>query len=423
MPWSRRAVLTAATGAVTAAAGCGERAPQSTPTGDPTTPPSSATYAYTHQQPGGNRVLRGRGDVVGATPVEIPVEGTPAWLLGFARDRATYWTVVTEEGSAVTHGIRSGEPERVADHGTVSRPPLGYVAGDTPEVVTPSRDAATHTHPVFTAEGSVYVAADGDIVVRRGETTTRAAAAAPSDARPVALGDGRYVVYGEGTDRYRHGALGDTVEGSSLVVADVPAARVDVSVTLDPPAVFEGLFPLVADLDGDGDAEVVTTVATPDDGARIRVYTPDGTELATGPVYGPGWRHQLCAAPFGPDGATELAVVRKPHVDRTLEYYRLTDDGLEIRTTQDGYATHTYGSRNLDQALGADVDDDGRPELLVPTTARTELATVRRVAGGTESGASLSLDARLTTNVVGVAAEDRVAVGAGTADGVRVWEG
>jgi len=261
------------------------------------------------------------------------------------------------------------------------------------------------------------------VVVRRGETTTRTAVAAPSDARPVALGDGRYVLYGDRTDRYRHGALGDTVEGSSLVVVDVPAGRVDVPVALDPPAVFEGLFPLVADLDGSGGPAVVTTVATPDDGARIRVYALDGTELATGPVYGPGWRHQLCVAPFGPEGATELAVVRKPHVDRTLEYYRLTDGGLAIRATRSGYATHTYGSRNLDQALAADLDADGRTELLVPTTDRATLAAVRRVPGGAETVGSLSLDARLTTNVVGVEADGRIAVGAGTDDGLRVWGG
>jgi hypothetical protein len=416
-------LLQAAAGASALTVGCGGRTASPTPSGDPTTPPSGATYAYTHQQPGGNRLLAGRGDVVGAAPVEVPVEGTPAWLLAYARESDTYWTVVTERGVATTHRVRGDEAERVANHGTVAQPPVGYLADDTPAVVTPPGDAAAHTHPRFTDEGVVYVAADGDIVFRQGETTTRTDVAAPGDARPVALGDGRSVLYGAATDRYRHGALGDTVEGSSLVVVDPSAARVDVAVTLDSPAVFEGLFPLVADLDGDGEREVVTTVATPEDGARIRVYTPDGAELATGPVYGPGWRHQLCAAPFAPDGATELAVVRKPHVDRTLEYYRLTDGRLEIRATREGYASHTYGSRNVDQALGGDFDDDGRTELLVPTTDRTGLAVVRRVDGGTEAVGSLALGARLTTNLVGVGVGDGVAIGAGTAAGVRVWEG
>lgn len=140
-------------------------------------------------------------------------------------------------------------------------------------------------------------------------------------------------------------------------------------------------------------------------------------------MYGPGWRHRLCAAPLAPDATTELAVVRKPYVARTLEYYRSTDDGLEIRATRTGYATHTYGSRNLDQAVAADVDADGQTELLVPTTARTSLTAVRRVAGGTEPAGSLSLNAPLTTNVVGVEVDGRIAAGAGTPDGVRIWAG
>ncbi|MBB6646898.1 hypothetical protein [Halobellus ruber] len=423
MSWSRRTLLKAVAGASALTAGCGGRTANPTPSGDPTTPPSGATYAYTHQRPDGNRLLAGRGDVVGATPVEVPLEGTPAWLLAFAHESDTYWTVVTERGAATTHRVRGGETRRVGNHGTVAQPPVGYLADDTPAVVTPPQDAAAHTHPHVADQGLVYVAADGDVVLRQGETTTRADMAAPGDARPVALGDGRYVLYGAATDRYRHGALGDAVEGSSLVVVDPSAARVDVAVTLDSPAVFEGLFPLVADVDGDGKREVVTTVATPDDGARIRVYTPDGAELATGPVYGPGWRHQLCAAPFAPDGATELAVVRKPHVDRTLEYYRLTDGRLEIRATREGYASHTYGSRNVDQALGGDLDDDGRTELLVPTADRTSLAVVRRIPGGTAQAGSLPLGARLATNLVGVGVGNGIAVGAGTAEGVRVWTG
>jgi len=426
MRLSRRALL-AAGAAVPVTAGCVGR-PSPTASRTPTEPPADATYAYTHQRPGGNRTVSGGGPVVDATPVEIRVAmaGTPAWLLGFGRERATEWTVATDRGVAATYRVRaeSGVAERVADHGSVTLPPLGYRAGGTPAVVAPPPDAAAHTHPVLAGDAAVYVADGGDVVIRgpkTGAETARAAVGAPPDARPIALGDGRYVVYGGRTDRYRHRALGDAVEGSSLVVVDPSSERISVVATLDAPAVFEGLYPLVADLDGDGDREIVTTVATAADGARIRIYAPDGTDLATGPVYGPGWRHQLCAAPFAPDGATELAAVRKPHVDRTLEYYRLDGGDLTIRATREGHATHTFGSRNVDGALGGDVDGDGRPELLVPTTDRTVLSAVRRVAGGTELVGSLRLGARLTTNVVGVRTSGQVAVGAGTADGVRVW--
>ena len=64
-----------------------------------------------------------------------------------------------------------------------------------------------------------------------------------------------------------------------------------------------------------------------------------------------------------------------------------------------------------------------RPDGTTGADDRTSLAAVRRVAGGTEVVGSLLLEAPLTTNVVGVGVDGRVAVGAGTADGVRVWEG
>lgn len=95
MTTSRRALLLAAAGVSATAPGCvGRTTPAASATGTSTDPPPDATYAYTHQQPGGNRVLAGGGDIVGATPVR----GTPTWLLAFARGGETYWTVVTDEG-------------------------------------------------------------------------------------------------------------------------------------------------------------------------------------------------------------------------------------------------------------------------------------------------------------------------------------
>jgi hypothetical protein len=425
MPLSRRTLLVAA-GVATGLAGCGGRpspaTSEPTPAGRPPLPPATATYAFTHLQASGNRVVGGSGSVTDADPVALSVDSRPAWLLAFG-DTDSHWTVVTARGTATTYRVHDGTGTRVADHGRVSVPPLGYRATRIGLVTAPA-DCAAHTHPVVIDGGLLYVAADGDVVIWRGENRTRLDVRAPSDARPVRVSEGRYALYGGRTDRYRHGALGDRIEGSELVVVDTVAESVAARVVLDAPTVFEGLSPLVADVDGDGNDEVVTTVADSTDGARIRIYDTDGTALATGPVYGSGWRHQLCAAPFGPDGGAELAVVRKPHVDRTLEFYRLDGGELAVTATHDGYASHTYGSRTLDGGLAADLNGDGRPELLVPTTSRRTLAAVRRIDGGTERVWSASLGGSLVTNVTGVALDGgRVAVGAGTADGVRVWQG
>jgi hypothetical protein len=419
----RRGVLAGVGSAVAALAGCAGTRDRTGSTGTPTVPPSGATHAYTHVRATGNRVVAGAGEVDGARPVDIEVEGEPRWVLAFG-GASSYWTVVTADGTATTHRVGGGSETTVEDHGRVSSPPLASLDDDGVSLVGAPADGAAHTHPVAADRALVYATANGDVVVRRAESETRLDVGAPPDVRLVRVDDRRYALYGGRTDRYRHGALGDTTEGGSLVVVDVVDEAVDVEVTLAPPAVFEGLSPLVADVDGDGDPELVTTVADSAAGARIRAYSPDGTELATGPVYGSGWRHQLCVAPFGPAGAPELAVVRKPHVERTAEFYRLADGDLAVVATDPGYASHTYGSRNVDGGLAADLDDDGRVELLVPTTDRRTLAAVRRVEGGARTAWSLPLGGPLVTNVTGAPLDDgRLAVGAGTTDGVRVWQG
>ena len=177
-------------------------------------------------------------------------------------------------------------------------------------------------------------------------------------------------------------------------------------------------------VDGDGEPEVVVTVADADDGARIAVHDATGSHLATGPVYGSGWRHQLCVAPFPPDGRPELAVTRKPHVDRVVEFYRFADGALTVEAEVPDVSTHTYGSYNVDGGLAADLDADGRPELLVPNARRDELLAIRRTAGGAAVAWRRALGGTLRTNLAGVALPDGgVAVGAGTAAGVRVWQG
>ncbi|MFC7771939.1 hypothetical protein ACFQS5_24960 [Salinirubellus sp. GCM10025899] len=205
-------------------------------------------------------------------------------------------------------------------------------------------------------------------------------------------------------------------------MVDPTGPEVVARTVLDAPLVFEGLQPLVADLDGDGEPEIVTTIADSENGARIAIYSPAGERIATGPVYGPGWRHQLTVAPFGPDGTTELAAVLKPHVTHTLEYYRLEDGDLNVRATVDGVSSHTYGSRNLDGGVAADLDDDGTVELLVPTTDRRRLVAVVRTSSDAQIQWEWELDDQLTSNLTGVGLDDSgVAVGAATAEDVFVW--
>lgn len=86
-------------------------------------------------------------------------------------------------------------------------------------------------------------------------------------------------------------------------------------------------------------------------------------------------------------------------------------------------ASHTYGSRVVDGAPAAALDADGATELLAPTAARDALAAVRRTGEGAAVVWRKPLDGPLRSNVPGVTLPGGVAVGAGTDDGVVVWEG
>lgn len=427
----RRTLLTASMGTLLWLAGCGGRGSESTPTVEsnptPATDIPSGPYWYTHPQPTGNRFIAGAADLRTTEPVQFAVDGRPVWLVAHPAPRGSYWTVVTAEGTATRWQVSGGEVSNKTrlQQQVSGRPPVVADGETEPELLDhPSIMSQNAGQMVASGEGTsrrLFVAANGDLVVD-GEGRSRLPIDAPPDVRPSALGDGTYVVYGDVTDRYGHGALGDTLEPSSLVVVDPMGPEVVARTVLDAPLVFEGLQPLVADLDGDGEPEIITTIADSENGARIAIFSPAGERTATGPVFGPGWRHQLAVAPFGPDGSVELVAVLKPHVTHTLEYYRLEDGDLSVRATVDGVSSHTYGSRNLDGAVAADLDTDGTVELLVPTTDRRRLVAVSRTSTDAQIQWEWEVDATLTSNLTGVGLDDGgVAVGAATADDVFVW--
>jgi hypothetical protein len=345
------------------------------------------------------------------------------WLVALPADRGSYWTAVSPLGSATTYHVVDGAAEVVAEHQSLPAgvPPLVRRRTDGVGIVRPPSDAAPRTHPVVTDAGLLSIAANGDLVLDGDAGRERWAVDALPDGRIVHVDGNRYALLGDTTTRYDHAALGDEREGGSLVVFDAAVPEVVAQTQVGPPAVIEGLSPLAADLDADGETELVATVADATDGARIAVFDGSGSELARGPIYGPGWRHQLAVADFG--AGTELAVTRKPHVDYTVEFYRFDGDSLAVAAEYPNVSTHSYGSYNTDVAIAGDFDDDGTVELVVPHTDRTSLLAVERTAEGARTDWQWYLDSSITSNLTGTRlADGGVAVGVGTGDGLRVWQ-
>jgi hypothetical protein len=407
-------------------AGCGARPPldEGTATGTATAtrdraragvgPSDVSAYGFVHVRADGNRLVPGRAAVPEADPVDVSLPAPADWLVAAPVDGgdATVWAATLADGRRRAYRLADGRAERLSVAGDATGAPLLAVTPDGPRLlggVTPLAPPA----PVPT--GLAAVRRDGRLsLVGRGLDL-----AAPPDARVVA-GDGRLFVLADATEAYGHGALGDEVEAETVAVVD-PASGV-VRRLSPPTGVIEGLAPILADVDGDGDREVVVTASDEAGGARLVALRPGGGVAATGPPVGTGfrWRHQIAVAPFGPGGETEAVAVRTPHLGGTAEFYRADGDRLRIVARRaGGYASHRLGSRNLGMAVAGDLDGDGRVELLVPGPDG-RLVALRRVPGGVEPVWSVPA-AGLRTNLAAARGPGGTVLGAGLGERLRLW--
>lgn len=181
------------------------------------------------------------------------------------------------------------------------------------------------------------------------------------------------------TTRYAHGVLGDAIEAGGLEARDAAGRRH--ILMLPDTAVFEDITPRLADLDGDGAAEVVVVLSYRDRGAALAVYGLRGGEFVrlaeTEPIgQSNRWLNPAAIADFTGDGQSEIAIVRTPHIGGRLELYAYRSGSLRRLAAMEGFSNHVIGSRVLNLAVAADVDGDGISDLVLPDRARTALVAV-----------------------------------------------
>lgn len=171
------------------------------------------------------------------------------------------------------------------------------------------------------------------------------------------------------TARYPHGVLGDDLEWERLVVG-LSGGR-EVAAEWARPVVFEDLAPRLWDMDGDGQAEIVTIESHEDLGARMAFWSVEGeslTPLAHLPWIGQRfrWLAPIGAADLDGDGFVEFAYIDRPHLARTLRIWRyLPQEGggvqLEEVTSIAGLTNHRIGEDFISGGLR---DCGDGPELV-----------------------------------------------------------
>lgn len=224
------------------------------------------------------------------------------------------------------------------------------------------------------------------------------------------------------TDRYRHAVLGDAIEASGLSVELASGRTLDFRLPAD--SVFEDRLVRLADLDGDGEPELLSVRAYLDAGAALTVLDVIDGELrivAEAAAIGTPnrWLNPVGVADFDGDGRPEAAVVITPHIGGILTLYRMQDGRLRRVFAETGFSNHAIDSPVLGMAAVLDANGDGVPDIAVPDAARRSLRIVSFADGRFSQLVRLDQPSAIVTDIVAVDLDGRAGaeLAYGLADG------
>ena len=248
------------------------------------------------------------------------------------------------------------------------------------------------TFPGRQSHDVLAVAQDGAVVLIGGLAGGGARVVARLDVRALLDaritvsdldGDGNpeAVILSDPVSRGGQSVLGDDLEASSVTVVGLRSHALEWRgrFMLHPPAVFETLVPVLAPVSlTPRMIGVLLTRNTPGHGVALVVLTwSEGrlTQLAEkgSTTHHQRWIHVIGSAEVSGSGIPDIIAVAGPHARGVVSAYRRSGTALIRVVSASGYSSHAAGSRNLDQAVIADFDGDGRPEVVLPRLSRDGL--------------------------------------------------
>ena len=183
----------------------------------------------------------------------------------------------------------------------------------------------------------------------------------------------------EPTDRYTHGVLGDAIEAGALNVTLRSGATL--TYRLPPNEVFEDLAPRIVSLMPDGREQVVVVRSLQDKGASLAVFHVMKGRLemmaASEPIGLPNrWLNPVGAADVDGDGKPEIIAVLTPHIGGLLAVYGVAGDRLVEKGRIGSFSNHRIGATDIGLSALADVDRDGIMDIVLPSADRRALKVV-----------------------------------------------
>lgn len=177
--------------------------------------------------------------------------------------------------------------------------------------------------------------------------------------------------YAAPVDRYGHFALGRPHE-YARVTATTNTGRA-LTLQLPEDEVFEDLAPRLVRLAAGEPEEILAIVSRRTGGTRLVMIRLSGDGLTISAQSAPigipmRWLNPVGVADLDGDGRAEIAAVITPHVGGTLKVYRRKGAALVEIAALAGFSNHVYGSPEL--ALSAPASIGGRMRLLVPDPTR-----------------------------------------------------